>query len=90
MPDVVTVRAGSKLVVEALVSGKPAPVCKWKQGSEDVLTSDRLSVLKTSTSTTLMIKNVTRKDSGYYSLSVENSTAKINQILRVIVMGMFH
>lgn len=89
MPDVVTVRAGSKMVVEAIVAGKPAPFCKWKQGNEDVLTSDRLSVVKTLTSCTLMIKHVTRKDSGYYSLSAENSTGKANQILRVTVMGQF-
>jgi len=89
MPDIVTVRAGSKLVVEALVAGKPAPFCKWKQGNEDVLTSDRLAVVKTLTTCTLIIKNMTRMDSGYYSLSVENSTGRINQILRVIVMGQF-
>lgn len=87
MQDIVTVRAGSKLVVEAIVAGKPAPLCKWKQGSEDILTSDRLSVLKTLTTCTLAIKNVNRADSGYYSLSAENSTTKINQILKVIVMG---
>lgn len=87
MPDIVTVRAGSKMVVEAIVAGKPAPFCKWKQGNEDVLTSDRLSVVKTLTSCTLIIKHVTRKDSGYYSLSAENSTGKVNQILRVTVMG---
>lgn len=89
MPDIVTVRAGSKMVIEAIVAGKPAPFCKWKQGNEDVLTSDRLSVVKTLTTCTLMVKNATRKDSGYYSLSAENSTGKINQILRVIVMGQF-
>lgn len=89
MPDIVTVRAGSKMVVEAIVAGKPAPFCKWKQGNEDVLTSDRLSVVKTLTTCTLIIKNVNRKDSGYYSLSAENSTNKVNQILRVIVMGQY-
>lgn len=89
MHDVVMVRAGSKMVVEGIVAGKPAPFCKWKQGNEDVLTSDRLSVIKTLTTCTLMIKNVKRTDSGYYSLSAENSTGKVNQILRVTVMGQF-
>lgn len=89
MPDTVTVRAGSKMVVEALVAGKPAPFCKWKQGNEDVLTSDRLAVVKTLTTCTLIIKNVNRNDSGYYSLSAENSTSKVNQILRVTVMGQY-
>ena len=87
MQDIVTVRAGSKMVVEAIVAGKPAPFCKWKQGSEDILTSDRLSVVKTLTTCTLSIKNVTRADSGYYSLSAVNSTSSINQIIKVVVMG---
>ena len=89
MPDIVTVRAGSKMVVEAIVAGKPAPFCKWKYNNEDVMTSDRLSVVKTLTTCALIIKNVTRKDSGYYSLVAENSTGKITQILRIIVMGQF-
>lgn len=89
VPDVVTVKAGTKMKIEALVSGKPPPTTKWKIGNEDVLTSDRISVQRTPNSTTLMIKDVTRKDSGYYSLAVSNSVSKINQIIRVIVMGEF-
>lgn len=87
MPDVVTAKAGTKFKVEAIVSGKPAPVSTWRKGSDDVVTSDRLSIQKTLTSNTLMIKNVTRKDGGYYSLSAENSISKINQILRIIIYG---
>lgn len=87
MPDVVTAKAGTKLKVEALVSGKPVPVTTWKRGSDDVVTSDRLSVQKTLSSSTLMIKDVSRKDSGYYSLSAENNISKVNQILRIIIMG---
>lgn len=87
LPDFVTAKAGSKLIVEALVSGKPAPVTKWKRGSDDIVTSNRLFIQKTPTMSVLMIKDVTRKDSGYYSLSAENSTSSVNQILRIIIMG---
>ncbi len=79
----------SKLVAEALVSGKPAPVTKWKRGNDDMVTSDRLFIQKTPTTSSLLIKDVTRKDSGYYSLSAENSTAKVNQIIRIIIQGEF-
>jgi len=87
--DVVTARAGTKLIVDALVSGKPAPVTKWRRGNDDLVTSDRLSIQKTPTSSTLSIKEVIRKDSGYYSFSAENSTGKVNQIIRIIIMGKF-
>lgn len=85
--DVVTARAGTKLKVEALVSGKPVPVTTWRRGSDDVVTSDRLFIQKTLTSSTLMIKDVSRKDSGYYSLSAENNISKVNQIIRIIIYG---
>lgn len=87
MPDVVTAKAGTKLKVEAFVSGKPVPVTTWKRGSDDVVTSDRLFVQKTMCSSILMIKDASRKDSGYYSLSAENNISKVNQILRIIIMG---
>lgn len=87
VPDVVTAKAGAKLKVEALVSGKPVPVTTWKRGSDDVVSSDRLSIQKTLSSSTLMIKDVSRKDSGYYSLTAENSISKVNQIIRIIIMG---
>lgn len=88
--DVVTAKAGTKLKVEAIVYGKPIPVTTWKKGSDDLITSDRLSVQKTLTSSTLMIKDVSRKDSGYYSLTAENSISKVNQIIRIIIMGKTH
>lgn len=90
MPEIVTAKAGSKLIVEAFVSGKPTPVSKWKRGSDDIVTSDRVFIQKTPTTNVLMIKDVTRKDSGYYSLSAENSISKVNQILRIIIMGELH
>lgn len=89
LPETVTVRAGSKMEIVAIVAGKPPPFCKWKQGNDDVLTSDRLQVIKTLTTCTLIIKDVKRSDSGYFSLSAENSTAKVNHILKVTVMGQF-
>lgn len=87
MPDVVTIKAGSKLKVEAVLSGKPAPSCKWMRGNEDLVTSNRILVEKYPNCCILIIKDASRMDSGYYSLSAENSTAKVNQILRVIIMG---
>lgn len=90
MPDIVTVKAGEKMRVDAIVAGKPTPFCKWKQGAEDLLTSDRLMVQKSPNCISLIMKDVSRKDSGYYSLSAKNSAAKISQILRVVVQGKFY
>lgn len=87
MPEQITIKAGKKLRIEAHVYGKPHPTCKWKKGEDDVVTSSHLVVHKTDTSSILIIKDVTRKDSGYYSLTAENSSGTDTQKIKVIVMG---
>lgn len=89
MPEQITIKAGKKLRIEAHVYGKPNPVCKWKKGEDDVVTSSHLAVHKADNSSILIIKDVTRKDSGYYSLTAENSSGTDTQKIKVIVMGRF-
>lgn len=90
MPDHVHIKAGKKLRIEAHVYGKPQPVCKWLKGDQDVIPSSRLAVHKAEKSSVLIIKDVTRKDSDFYTLTAENSSGSDSQKIRVIVMGMFH
>lgn len=88
MPDHISIKAGQKLRIEAHVYGKPHPTCKWMKADQDVLTSSRLAVHKAEGTSVLIIKDVTRKDSDYYSLTAENSSGVATQKIRVIVMGM--
>lgn len=90
MPEQITIKAGKKLRVEAHVYGKPNPVCKWKKGEDDVVTSSHLAIHKADSSSVLIIKDVTRKDSGYYSLTAENSSGTDTQKIKVTVMGRLH
>lgn len=90
MADTATAKAGEKLRVEALVSGKPTPVCKWKRNEEEAVPSGRLTVHKSQNSCVLIIKDVSRLDSGQYSLSAENSIGQVEQSLKMIIKGKFH
>ncbi len=87
MPELVTAKAGAKLRVEALVSGKPAPACQWKRGENNVVSSSRLAVHKSKNMCVLIIKDVSRQDSGEYSLVAENNTGKVDQTLKIIIRG---
>lgn len=87
MPELVTAKAGAKLRVEALVSGKPAPTCQWKRGEDNVVSSSRLAVHKSQNMCVLIIKDVSRHDSGQYSLVAENSSGKVDQILKIVIRG---
>lgn len=88
MPDHISLKAGQKLRIEAHVYGKPQPTCKWMKADQDVLTSSRLAVHKAEGTSVLIIKDVTRKDSDYYSLTAENSSGVATEKIKVIVMGM--
>lgn len=89
MPDHMSIKAGQKLRIEGYVYGKPQPVCKWMKAEQDVRISSRLAVHKAENSSVLIIKDVTRKDSDYYSLTAENSSGIATQKIRVVVMGKF-
>lgn len=89
MPDAMTAKAGERLRVEALISGKPTPVCKWKRGDSDVVPSSRLAVHKSHNCCVLIIKDVSRQDTGEYSLLAENSTDRIEHMLKLTIKGKF-
>lgn len=89
MPESVSARAGAKLRVEAMVSGKPAPSCKWMRGEDAVVPSSRLAVHQSGNLCVLIIKDVSRTDSGQYSLVAENSSAKVTQPLKIIIRGLY-
>lgn len=89
MPEMVSARAGAKLRVEAVVSGKPAPTCKWMHGKDAVVPSSRLAVHQSGSLCVLIIKDVSRTDSGEYSLVAENSSAKVTQALKIVIRGQY-
>lgn len=87
MADKLTAKAGAKLRVEAVVSGKPAPEYKWRRGEEAVVSSSRLAVHKSQNVCVLIIKDVSRTDSGEYTLVAENSCAKVEQTVKIVILG---
>eukprot|EP00061_Rhincodon_typus_P019022 g48455.t1 len=89
MPEVISIKAGKKLRIEAHISGKPTPTCTWMKGDEDVIPSSRLVVHNAKDTSVLIIKDVTRKDSAYYKLTAENSSGIASQKIRIVVMGMY-
>jgi len=90
MTEMVSARAGTKLRVEAVVSGKPAPSCKWLRGEDTVVPSSRLAVHKSGNLCVLIIKDVSRTDSGEYSLSAENNCGKVQHTINIIIRGHYY
>ena len=90
MAEMVSAKAGAKLRIEAVVSGKPVPSCKWMRGENVVVPSSRLAVHKSANLCVLIIKDVSRTDSGEYSLSAENSCGKVEEALKIIIRGSYY
>lgn len=89
MPETASARAGAKLRVEALVSGKPTPACKWMRDENPVVPSSRLAVHQSVNLCVLIIKDVSRTDSGEYSIVAENGSAKVSQALKIVIRGLY-
>uniref|UniRef100_A0A4W3JJV4 Uncharacterized protein n=1 Tax=Callorhinchus milii TaxID=7868 RepID=A0A4W3JJV4_CALMI len=87
MAENITIKAGKKLRVESHIFGKPAPTFKWQKNDEDVMPSSRLAVHKSKGASVLIIKDVSRSDSGFYNLIAENSSGIASQKVHVVIMG---
>uniref|UniRef100_A0A8C4R519 Titin n=1 Tax=Eptatretus burgeri TaxID=7764 RepID=A0A8C4R519_EPTBU len=75
--EMVVVNAGSTIVVDADVHGKPLPEIKWFKGSNELEgNTARMEIRKAMQSTTLTIKDLIRTDSGHYVLEASNVGGK--------------
>lgn len=84
--EIVTVKAGETLKLDAGIHGRPLPSVTWKK-DEDVLESCSRIAFKTSdTSTSFEMQDLTRTDSGTYSISVKNTAGSRTLAIQVKVL----
>ncbi|KAF3843790.1 hypothetical protein F7725_002639 [Dissostichus mawsoni] len=81
----VFIRAGENLRLPATVTGKPYPSIEWtiEDSKPD---KDRVEILTEGNDSIVSIKNIQRKDSGKYHISVCNPSGIKNASTRVEVM----
>ena len=86
MSDVIHARAGDVLRIEAEISGKPQPHVFWSKGDKELENSDRISIIDSSTSCTLIIKDISREDSSRYSLLLRNECGEKKATVNIKVL----
>ncbi|XP_028305150.1 titin-like [Gouania willdenowi] len=69
----VLVKAGDLLRIEAHISGRPNPTVHWLKNGRNIATKGRVEILTTKLQTSLTIKECVRKDSGQYTLTLQNA-----------------
>lgn len=85
--DVVTVRAGSDLVLEASIGGKPEPKVFWSKGDRELDPSEKVALQYTSKHAVAIIKFCDRSDTGKYTLTVKNASGTKQVAVLVKVLG---
>ncbi|XP_038839590.1 titin-like [Salvelinus namaycush] len=68
----VIVKAGDVLRIDADVSGCPRPVISWSKDGQSIETKARIEITSTHTTTTLLVRDTIRRDSGQYTVTVQN------------------
>uniref|UniRef100_A0A8C4S3C2 Titin n=1 Tax=Erpetoichthys calabaricus TaxID=27687 RepID=A0A8C4S3C2_ERPCA len=70
--DIVVVKAGDILKINADIAGRPHPVVSWSKDGKEIEEKARVEIVSTDTSTVLTVKDCIRRDSGQYVLTLQN------------------
>uniref|UniRef100_A0A673JAC2 Titin n=1 Tax=Sinocyclocheilus rhinocerous TaxID=307959 RepID=A0A673JAC2_9TELE len=70
--QLVVVKAGDILRIDAEISGRPIPVISWAKDGKEIEAKARFEISSTLTSTTIIVRDAIRRDSGQYVLTLQN------------------
>lgn len=85
--ETVTVTAGSDLVLDGSVGGKPEPTVYWSKGEKVLELGEKYSLTYTATRAMAVIKSCDRYDTGRYVLTVKNASGVKTASVNVKVLG---
>lgn len=85
--ETVTVTAGSDLVLDGCVGGKPDPTVYWSKGEKVLELGEKYSLTYTATRAMAVIKSCDRYDTGRYVLTVKNASGIKTASVNVKVLG---
>ncbi|XP_037307899.2 titin-like isoform X1 [Pungitius pungitius] len=71
--QVVVVKAGDLLRIDADICGRPNPTVIWLKNGRNIDTKGRVEITATKTHTSLLIRESVRKDSGQYLLTLQST-----------------
>lgn len=85
--ETVVVSAGSDLVLDGAVGGKPEPTVYWSKGDKILDLGEKYSLTYTATRAMAVIKSCDRYDTGRYILTVKNASGIKTAAVSVKVLG---
>ncbi len=80
------VKAGSTIVLPAVMQGIPTPTAKWQSEGNELKTEGKFKIVTEGNSTVLTISECVRSDSGEYCLTVANPAGSKSVALHITVL----
>ncbi|KAM4572254.1 titin-like [Odontesthes bonariensis] len=84
--QVVVVRAGDLLRIDADISGRPNPTVFWLKNGRNIGSKGRIEITATKSHTSLLIRDSVRKDSGQYTLTLQNTGGTTSKVVHCKVL----
>lgn len=84
--QVVVVKAGDLLRIDADIYGRPNPTVFWLKNGRNIGSKGRIEMTATKTHTSLLIRECVRKDSGQYTLTLQNPGGTISKMITCKVL----
>eukprot|EP00061_Rhincodon_typus_P019056 g48497.t1 len=85
--DMITIRAGSDLVLDAFICGKPDPKVYWSKEDKELELCEKISLQYTNKRAVAIIKFCDRNDTGRYTLTVKNPSGTKTVSVNVKVLA---
>uniref|UniRef100_A0A3P8WBB6 Titin n=1 Tax=Cynoglossus semilaevis TaxID=244447 RepID=A0A3P8WBB6_CYNSE len=80
------VKAGEFLRLDAEISGRPNPTVFWLKNGRNIGSKGRIEITATRSHTSLLIRECVRKDSGQYTLTLQNTAGSTSKIITCKVL----
>lgn len=87
MKNLIVVKAGENVSLDAEVSGKPLPKVSWKRDGVPLVLTEGMKMTQKKHVHMLELFSVTRKESGDYTIIAENLSGSKYASIKVKVLG---
>ncbi len=87
MKNLIVVKAGANVCLEAEVFGKPFPTVFWKRDSVPLKLTEGMKMTQKVHHFCLELFSVTRKESGEYTITAENPSGTKSGNIKLKVLG---
>lgn len=87
MKNLIVIKAGENVILDAEVFGKPLPKVSWKRNGEPLVLAEGIKMTQRKHVQLLELYSVTRKESGDYTITAENINGSKYATIKVKVLG---